>query len=85
MDKGVRKMSETQQEQGLEDNEDSPYAKFFSEIFVDEEDKFMYEVDFNTFIGTLDAWLDEEEKISPDIARYMGYVLMGVANKLDGN
>ena len=77
-------MSQIPQQQEEEPTADNPCSKFFSEIFTDEQERFMNEVDFNTFIEYLDAWLEEDEKINPDIARYMGYTLMGIANKLEG-
>ena len=76
-------MNEKSQNEHIEELEDQPDAKLFSELFITEEDRDMYSIDFDTFIEILANWVDEEEKISPDIARYMGMVLLGVAQRLE--
>ncbi|MGP9493463.1 hypothetical protein [Psychrobacter sp. AOP7-B1-24] len=76
-------MNEKSQNEHIEELEDQPDAKLFSELFITEEDRDMYSIDFDTFIEILADWVDEEEKISPDIARYMGMVLLGVAQRLE--
>lgn len=78
-------MNEKSQNEHIEELEDQPDAKLFSELFITEEDRDMYSIDFDTFIEILADWVDEEEKISPDIARYMGMVLLGVAQRLEEN
>ena len=76
-------MNEKSQNGHIEELEDQPDAKLFSELFITEEDRDMCSIDFDTFIEILANWVDEEEKISPDIARYMGMVLLGVAQRLE--
>jgi hypothetical protein len=83
MDKGTKPMTNNNHQH--EEWEEDPNAKFFSEIFTTDQDIEMNTIDFNVFIDTLIAWVDEEEKIDPSIARYMGMTLLGIAEKLDRN
>lgn len=62
--------------------QEHPNAKMFDEIFTNPQEKEKYFIDFNVFIDTLDAWIEQEEKIDPYIANYMGMVLLGLAHRL---
>ena len=85
MAKGVVSMSEVQKNESIEESAENPNAKFFEELFITEEDRDMYCIDFSAFSDILNDWLDQEDKIDPNIARYMGMVLLGVAQRLEEN
>lgn len=55
----------------------------FSELFTDPIEQEMNFRDFHIFADNLIAWVDEDEKIDPDIARYMGMALLGIAERLE--
>ena len=76
-------MNEIPQNENIEDLEENPDAIMFSELFVSDDEYRMNWIDFHVFKATLEAWIEEEEKIDPDIARYMGMALLGVAEKIE--
>ncbi|MDM1759228.1 hypothetical protein HX127_17030 [Acinetobacter sp. 256-1] len=64
----------------LEVNQNSRYIH---EIYDDKEELEMLETDFVNIADTLDNWLNGDEKIDPDICRYMGMLFLSLANKLE--
>jgi hypothetical protein len=43
----------------------------------------MLEADFVNIADSIDNWLEGNEKIDPDICRYMGMLFLSLANELE--
>ena len=57
-------------------------------VGVDEDypDDFQTQVlvsDLSVLVETVDGWLESDEGIDPDLCRYMGMVLLSLANQID--
>ncbi len=39
--------------------------------------------DLSVLVETVDGWLDNDDGIDPDFCRYMGMVLLSLANQID--
>ena len=39
--------------------------------------------DLSVLVETVDGWLESDEGIDPDFCRYMGMVLLSLANQID--
>ena len=56
----------------MDDSFESPNAKYIHEIYSDKNELEMLEADFVNIADSIDNWLEGNEKIDPDICRYMG-------------
>ena len=39
--------------------------------------------DLSVLVETVDGWLESDDRIDPDFCRYMGMVLLSLANQID--
>lgn len=64
---------------------ESSDALYLKEIFTDPVELEQVEIDLANIADSVDHWLDGNEKLDPDICRYMGMLLLFLANKLESN
>lgn len=67
----------------MNDEIDSPNAKYFNEIYTDDTERNIVEMNLVDFQLQIEEWLDGIEKVDPDFCRYMGMSLLSLANKLE--
>lgn len=64
---------------------ESPHALYLEEIFTDPTESVRLEMDLANIADSIDNWLSGDEKLDPDICRYMGMLFLSIANKLESN
>lgn len=64
---------------------ESSDALYLKEIFTDSVELEQVEIDLANIADSIDNWLDGNEKLDPDICRYMGMFFLSIANKLESN
>ena len=67
----------------MDDSFESPNAKYIHEIYSDKNELEMLEADFVNIADSIDNWLEGNEKIDPNICRYMGMLFLSLANELE--
>ena len=53
------------------------------EVYSDDFQTQVLVSDLSVLVETVDGWLESDEGIDPDFCRYMGMVLLSLANQID--
>ena len=53
------------------------------EVYSDDFQTQVLVSDLSVLVDTVDGWLENNEGIDPDFCRYMGMVLLSLANQID--
>lgn len=69
----------------MNDSFESSDALYLKEIYTDPVELEQLEIDLVNIADSIDNWLDGNEKLDPDICRYMGMLFLSLANKLESN
>ena len=55
----------------------------FDDVYSDDFQTQILVSDLSVLVETVDGWLECDEGIDPDFCRYMGMVLLSLANQID--
>ncbi|MCF9047364.1 hypothetical protein JKI99_11550 [Acinetobacter nectaris] len=67
----------------MNDELDNPNSKYLFDIYSDDIENNIVEMNLVDSQHQIAEWLDGIDKVDPDFCRYMGMTLLSLANKLE--